>query len=112
MTTEYIKQLIETNRTDIFYNSRTWRNKAAAIKAIQNNECQYCKLKGKVASADIIHHVKHLRRYPELALKDFYIDEAGQKQRQLIACCFDCHEKIHGRRGKKHKKQYTNKEQW
>lgn len=111
MTTEYIKKLIADNRTDIFYNSRTWRRKTKEIKAAQHNECQICKARGRVAPADIVHHVKHLRQFPELALKDYYIDEHGQRQRQLLCVCFNCHEKLHGRLGRK-KQKFSNIEQW
>lgn len=112
MTTEQIKKLIAAGRTDIFYNSRTWRNKAKNIKAAQNNECQFCKARGKVGPADLVHHVRHLRQYPELALSDYYTDEHGNRQRQLVASCFRCHELQHNRVFNCKSNHYTNEEKW
>lgn len=110
-STEEIKKFIANNRVDKFYNDRSWRRRAEEIKLKQNNECQFCKARGKVGPAEIVHHVKHLRQYPELAYSEYYIDENGQRQRQLVACCFNCHEKEHNRIGRK-KDKFTNIERW
>ena len=50
-----------------------------------NYECQKCKSKGKYHKAETVHHIKHLRDYPELALDN----------NNLISLCYDCHNKDH-----------------
>lgn len=84
----------------IFYNGMEWRNMNSYIKDRDNYECQECKRSGKV-SLDIyeknkndrkkiklvVHHIKELKDYPELALDE----------NNLETLCVDCHNKIHGR---------------
>lgn len=112
-TLNQIKELIRTGRTDKFYNERFWRRFSKAIISEQHNECQYCKAKGKVTKATILHHVKHLKSYPELAYSRYYIDKNGVKRRQLVATCQSCHEEQHPeRRCKSDKFKYTNQERW
>lgn len=110
-TTAQIISLINTGKTATFYNNRTWRRKAKEVLLKQNNECQVCKSKGKYNKAVIVHHVNHLKRYPELAYNEHYIDEQGNKHRQLIALCFCCHENEHPERFPK-KIGFTNNEKW
>ncbi len=82
-------QAIKNGREDIFYNSRTWRNKRKQILERDNNECQICKKEGKFKPADTVHHIKELKDYPKLALIDS----------NLISVCFSCHNIIHERFG-------------
>ena len=91
-----------------FYNDMKWRNMRSYIKEKNNYECQECKRKGKV-SLDIyeknkndrkkiklvVHHIKELKDYPELAL-----DEDN-----LETLCVECHNKIHDRHFKSNFKQ-------
>lgn len=110
---EEILKLIAENRLDLFYNSRFWRRLAHEVMREQNNECQLCKARGRYAPAKIVHHVKHLKDRPDLAYSRYYVDEQGNKQRQLLALCFACHEKAHGRVFKGNtgkRKGYTNEE--
>lgn len=46
-----------------------------------NNECQRCKKLGRFLPAECVHHIKHLDKYPELAL----VDE------NLASLCNSCH---------------------
>ena len=80
-------QAIQSGREDIFYNSRTWRNKRKQILDRDNNECQICKKEGRVSKADTVHHIKELKDYPELGMTD----------ENLISVCFSCHNIIHER---------------
>jgi 5-methylcytosine-specific restriction protein A len=48
-------------------------------------ECQKCKRRGKVSKATCVHHKKHLKDYPELALVDS----------NLISLCYACHNEEH-----------------
>ena len=91
-----------------FYNGMKWRNMRSYIKEKNNYECQECKRQGKV-SLDIyeknkndrkkiklvVHHIKELKVYPELAL-----DEDN-----LETLCVECHNKIHDRHFKSNFKQ-------
>lgn len=103
MTTEYIKRLIAKGELYKFYTHREWRRKKAEVLARYNNECQICKKKfpGKVVKAEVVHHVRFLSRYPELALSDYY-EYNGERYAQLLPLCRDCHEKIHDRAKKIH----------
>ena len=84
-----------SSRDDIqkFYWSRTWKNKAAEIKARDKNECQHCKSKGRYRPIQCVHHIKHLKIFPELALDND----------NLIGLCNSCHELEHPERALKHK---------
>lgn len=53
-------------------------------------ECQHCKAAGRYRRAEIVHHVKHLRDRPDLALSIWDGDE-----RQLVSVCKPCHEAEH-----------------
>lgn len=115
LTIGQIKELIENNRLDIFYNSKYWRRFSHEVKREQNNECQMCKSKGRYAPAKILHHVNHLRERPDLAYSRYYTDEKGERHRQLLAVCFRCHEELHGRTfkvGTRPRKGYTNEEKF
>ena len=85
------------------YKDIRWLRKRKQMLKRDNNECQRCKHKGKFHKAECVHHIKHLKKYPNLALVDS----------NLISLCFICHneehpEKLHS----KHKKQFINKERW
>ncbi len=106
-----IKNFIEENRLDKFYNNRAWRNLAKKIRTNSNNECQICKSKGKYSPATTVHHVLHLKKFPQFAYTEFYIDEKGKKQKQLVALCHECHEEQHSKK-KVCKQKFTNEELW
>ena len=66
-----------------------------------HNACQMCRQKGKFRRATTVHHLKHLRDAPELALTDS----------NLISLCSECHEIVHPEKHKR-KKGYENMERW
>lgn len=84
-----------------FYHTTKWKYKRKDILKRDHNECQMCLQKGKYTRATTVHHIKHLRDMPELALTDS----------NLISLCNDCHELMHP---EKHKRKigYENKERW
>lgn len=82
--------LISAGKTDLFYSWQIWQRTRVAVFALDNYECQYCKAAGKYSRAEIVHHVKHLRDRPDLALTVYDGDE-----RQLVSCCKKCHELQH-----------------
>ena len=96
-----------------FYDTPEWRRKRREILKRDKGECQVHKAKGEYRRATHVHHVKHLDKYPELALEDYYIDEHGEKQRQLISVCKDCHETVcHPERLRWNKKEALTEERW
>ena len=68
-----------------FYKSREWRKKRRQIFLRDNYECQKCKSQGRYHKAEAVHHIKHLRDQPELALVDS----------NLISLCYNCHNEEH-----------------
>lgn len=82
------KELIEAvkqGNVRKFYKSREWRKKRRQIMKRDNYECQKCKSEGKYHKAKTVHHIKHLREFPELALVDS----------NLISLCYNCHNEEH-----------------
>ena len=103
------KQLIQTiieGREDKFYNSRRWRKLAKEIKTRDNNECQQCKSRGYVGSADCVHHIIEIKVNPLLALTTS----------NLMTVCNKCHNIIHDKlliHNKKTKpKRFISEERW
>ena len=88
--------------------------KRVEILAADRYECQICKARGRYKKAELVHHVRHLRDHPELALSDTYVDSDGQEQRQLISVCKDCHEAVcHPERMRKaEKEKFLQEERW
>lgn len=111
---EFIKQCIADDNVHAFYTCWAWLKLRAEVLAEDKNECQLCKKRGRYTRAKIVHHNKHVREYPELALSKVYIDEEGNEQRQLISVCNDCHEREHPERFQKNenKKQPLTIERW
>ena len=64
----------------------------AKVLEMDRNECQVCKGRGRYSRGEIVHHVKHLRDRPDLALSVFDPDTG---ERQLLTVCKRCHEELH-----------------
>ena len=111
MTTDQIRELIRNRQTAAFYNDRKWRALQAKVLRDQHYECQYCKASGKYTRARYVHHVNHLKEHPELAYSETYIAADGTVRRNLVACCFTCHEAQHPERFK-HERNQLNDERW
>lgn len=73
-----------------FYKSAAWKKLRAEVLALDHNECQRCKSKGKYSKATVVHHVNHVLDRPDLALT-LYVDG----QRNLISLCNKCHNEVH-----------------
>lgn len=110
-TAEQIAELIKTNQTHKFYNSREWRKLSHTIKSEYHNECYFCRLKGRYSHSRIVHHVRHLKEFPELAYSRTYTDADGDEHLQLIPVCHSCHEEQH-RKDNITQKRYSNIEKW
>lgn len=103
-------ELIADGKADLFYSWTAWLHKRDEVFKLDNYECQYCKAKGKYTRAEIVHHIKHLKERPDLALSIF-----DGEERQLISCCKLCHEEQHPERFKslrKSKKLFWTEERW
>ena len=81
---------------------------------MDRHECQICKSHGRYRRSDLVHHIKHLKHFPELALDIYYTDADGQRKRNLLSVCRECHEvECHpGRLRKKQKPRFTTVERW
>lgn len=114
MTPRDIAFLVEEGREHEFYCSTAWKHKREEVLARDKYECQICKAKGKYRKAELVHHVKHLKDRPDLALSDMYTDSEGVDRRQLISVCKDCHEVVcHPERMRKVMNlKFTTEERW
>lgn len=99
---KWIVSLIKYKNIKAFYNSIYWLNKRAEALERDHNECQKCKSKGLFASADCVHHKKHVKKYPHLALE----------LENLTSLCNSCHDEEHPEKLKKSFKSQLNVERW
>ena len=67
------------------YTSKRWERKRAAILRRDGYCCVWCRRYGRSRSAVVVHHVKHVDEYPELAYEDS----------NLVSLCQGCHNKAH-----------------
>lgn len=84
--------MLATGRENVWYNSGDWGAVREAVKQIDHCECLVCKAMGRHSPARVVHHVKHLRDRPDLALSIYDPDTC---ERQLICVCKQCHELLH-----------------
>lgn len=93
-----IKSLVDAGQELQFYTSAMWKRKRAEVLSLDKHECQLCKQRGKYTRAGIVHHVKHLRDRPDLAL---CVRDPETGGRQLVSLCRACHEEQHPERFKR-----------
>ena len=67
------------------YNSNRWKAKSEHIQKRDKYKCVWCMRYGKNRSSKVVHHIKHVDEYPELA----YDDD------NLVSLCLSCHNKAH-----------------
>lgn len=108
----WIRELIESGELWRFYKSPEWITLRARILSTFHNECQECIKSGKVTRAKFVHHVNEVKHRPDLALSEFYTDEEGKKQRNLIPLCHMHHDMAHGRFCGGEFRPQLNKERW
>lgn len=89
---DILRRLIDQGSEARFYWWPQWQETRAAVLKMDNYECQICKARGRYSRGSIVHHVKHLRERPDLALS-VYDPDTGE--RQLVTVCKACHEKEH-----------------
>lgn len=88
---QWVSRLIAEDNLHEFYTSGQWLKIRAEVLEADKCECQRCKRFGKYERANTVHHVKPIKKFPELALSKTYIDENGQEHRQLISVSSICH---------------------
>lgn len=99
METTWISDAVQTGDMQAFYKSGAWLRKRREVLAYDHYECQDCKAAGRYTRAEMVHHEKHVRDRPDLALSMWHVDPAtGERTRQLISLCFACHERRHPER--------------
>lgn len=81
----WINKLIQSDNIKAFYNCALWKKLRLEILREQNHECQMCKANGIYEGAVTVHHIKHVKDNPELALT----------KENLMALCKECHYQIH-----------------
>lgn len=74
---------------DDFYASEKWKRKRAVILRRDGYMCQRCKKYGRIRPATIVHHIKELEDFPELALTNS----------NLESVCLACHNALHPEKG-------------
>ncbi len=103
-TGEWVRKITASSQRGwkAFYHTTAWQKKRAQVLQRDHGACQRCREKGKYTKADTVHHIRHLRDVPELALTDD----------NLISLCSECHEAVHPEKHKTTPKGYTNIERW
>ncbi|MEK4993289.1 HNH endonuclease [Paenibacillus sp. FSL H7-0918] len=74
-----------------FYRSTAWERAREQALIRDNHLCQHCIKRKRLTPADMVHHIKPLSEYPDLALV----------LENLLSLCNSCHNKEHGGRGEK-----------
>ena len=87
-----LRALIQAGEEEKFYSWGEWRRLRPEIVRLDHGECQECKRRGRFRPGTIVHHVKHLRDRPDLALS-VWDPDTGERQLELV--CKRCHELEH-----------------
>lgn len=109
----YIRRLIKQNHIERFYLTDDWKEMRKDVIEENHNECFKCKERGKITTAECVHHVLHVKDRPDLALSKYYTDAEGMKHIQLMPLCNACHNIEHPEKlQRKETERFTNKERW
>lgn len=109
----YLLYLIANNNLSQFYHLKVFKDVKAKVFKDLHYECQECLKENKltvVFLSDPLHHVKEIKEFPSLALSEYYNDELGNLQRNLLPLCYECHNKVHNRFQKN--EEFINEERW
>lgn len=68
-----------------FYVSKPWLVTSQTIRIRDHYLCKLCLSNKKIKQVDVVHHIKELRDYLELALVES----------NLISLCAGCHRRVH-----------------
>ena len=109
----FIKSMIKANTLYKFYKTKEWLYLKNKIQNEYHNECVDCRKLGKITPCDVVHHEQYVRKYPRLALNEYYIDKKGNKKPNLIPLCNACHLKRHDyHNNNKSSNKLKNSEKW
>lgn len=90
-----LQAMLADGTSDRFYSWPEWEHVRREVLILDHNECQICRRCHRVGPADLVHHVKHLKARPDLALSVF---DPSTGERQLLSVCRACHEMLHPER--------------
>ena len=110
----YIKRLIAADKVEQFYYTEDWKELRLEVLEELHYECQECLKNGDYTRADCVHHINEVRHQPSLALSKYYVDMKGNRQRNLVPLCNQCHNIAHPEKSFKRSKneRFTNEELW
>lgn len=122
---KWIEELIASGELWRFYKSREWIELKTQILKENHYECVECRKQGRLTRYDImsdgrkklistVHHVQHVRKYPQLAMSRTY-EYQGRTYNNLIPVCKACHNRLHPEKQQKNKinnNKFTNIERW
>lgn len=77
-----------------FYKSNDWLRCRELVLIRDKHLCQRCLDNKRITKADVVHHIKELKDYPEL----------GLEESNLVSLCHKCHNNEH-KKGKKQKNE-------
>lgn len=108
---QQLTALIAAGASNRFYDWPEWERIRSAVLAMDHWECQACRERHRYRKAVLVHHVKHLRDRPDLALSVF---DPSTGARQLISLCRSCHEEQHPERMRKPAQRHApvTEERW
>lgn len=89
--------LIASGQEYRFYSWSCWQHTREEVLKLDHYECKRCKANGRYRRAVLVHHVKHLKDRPDLALSIW-----DGEERQLISVCKRCHEELHPESQRQH----------
>lgn len=91
----WITSLIAEDKIYKFYKSKEWIALRQKVLQEHHYECSHCRANGKIKKAETVHHVHHVKEFPQYALTQYIIDEQGNHISNLIPLCNACHNKEH-----------------
>lgn len=91
-TKEFVEKIKLTGDIRRFYKTYQWRKFRNEIMNKKKNRCELCWNGGitgeavrRYKRATVLHHIKHLRDAPQLALRE----------KNMMALCDECHKLMH-----------------
>lgn len=108
----WVRWLIETDDIERFYHSRKWKRVRDEVSRMDHCECQRCKDRGVLTFSRTVHHVNELKLRPDLALSIYYMDGDGERQRNLLTLCRECHNEVHERFNHRKRREPLTSERW
>lgn len=91
-----LSALIAAGNERSFYDWPEWDQRRTQVLELDRGECVLCReRRHRYRPAVLVHHVKHLRDRPDLALS---VVDPETGERQLVSLCRACHEDEHPER--------------